>query len=90
MRFALATAFAVIVVPANAVSQAKSVDASSLQVGARARILESPKNSRYIFINIGSETPDRLRFILGGLGGAAIGYGWRTESWVPANLPQRP
>ena len=162
MRFPIAAAIVAMAIPGAAVSQNTSVDASALQIGARARILESPRDRRYTLIIVGSESRDSLRFnvfgssdtkslawqqlskmdasigshrnvarglglgflvgalggailgavssggaqdfgpgglaallgamggVLGAAGGAAIGYEWRTETWVPVNLPRGP
>src|ERR1700682_3454491 len=50
MRLALATAFALIVLPATALSQGVRIDALSLQSGARARILAPTAGSKYELI----------------------------------------
>jgi len=62
MRVALATAFVLIVFPAPAKGQ--SVDALSLQSGARARILGPTTDAKYELITIASVSPDSLRYSL--------------------------
>jgi hypothetical protein len=62
MRLALATAFVVIVLPAPAKGQ--SVDALSLQSGARARILGPTTHAKYELITVASVSPDSLRYSL--------------------------
>jgi hypothetical protein len=64
MRVALATAFALIVLPATASSQGVRIDALSLQSGARARILAPTVGSRYELITVASASPDSLRYSL--------------------------
>ena len=64
MRLALATAFVLIVLPATAKGQSTRMDALSLQVGARARILGSTTASKYELITVASATPDSLRYSL--------------------------
>jgi len=161
MRLALATAFALAVLPAPALSQSGRIEALSLQSGARARILGPAPDSRYIHIRVGSASPDSLRYsvdrsldakslawnqiskmdasigrhrhfgrglglgllvgaiggaiigasmepgqdmskgvymvvgglylgAVGGLGGAVVGFAWRSETWVPVTLPRTP
>jgi hypothetical protein len=63
MRLAVATAFVLMVVPAPAKGQ--SVDALSLQAGARARILAPAASSKYELITVASVRPDSLRYSLG-------------------------
>ena len=62
MRLALATAFALIVLPATALSQGVRIDALSLQSGARARILGPTAGSKYELITVASASPDSLRY----------------------------
>jgi hypothetical protein len=62
MRLALATAFVLIVLPAT--TKGQSVDALSLQVGARARILGPTTDSQYTLIKVASATPDSLHYRL--------------------------
>lgn len=50
MRLAIATAFALIVLPAPALKQSVRLDALSLQAGVRARILGPTADSRYILL----------------------------------------
>ena len=64
MRLAIATAFALIVLPAPALSQSVRLDALSLQAGVRARILGPTADSKYIFITVVSASPDSLRYSL--------------------------
>ena len=64
MRLALATAFAVIVLPATALSQGARIEALSLQSGARARILAPTAGSKYELITVASASPDSLRYSL--------------------------
>src|ERR1700738_41533 len=64
MRLALATAFALIVLPATALSQGVTIDALSLQSGARARILGPTADSKYELITVASASPDSLRYSL--------------------------
>ena len=64
MRLALATAFALIVLPATALSQSVRIDALSLQAGARARILGPTADSKYELITVASASPDSLRYSL--------------------------
>jgi hypothetical protein len=64
MRLALATAFALIVLPAPALSQGVRIDALSLQSGARARILGPTTDSKYTVITVASASPDSLRYSL--------------------------
>ncbi len=64
MRLALATAFALIVLPAPALSQNVRIDALSLQSGARARILGPTTDSKYTVITVASASPDSLRYSL--------------------------
>ena len=63
MRLALATAFVLTVLPA-ATTKGQSVDALSLQVGARARILGPTTDSQYTLIKVASATPDSLHYRL--------------------------
>jgi hypothetical protein len=62
MRLALATAFALIVLPANAKGQSARIDALSLQAGVRARILGPTAGSKYELITVASARPDSLRY----------------------------
>jgi len=62
LRLALATAFVVLVLPAPAKGQ--SVDALSLQSGARARILGPTTHAKYELITVASVSPDSLRYSL--------------------------
>jgi hypothetical protein len=62
MRLALATAFALIVLPATALSQGVRIDALSLQSGARARILGRTAGSKYELITVASASPESLRY----------------------------
>jgi hypothetical protein len=64
MRLALATAFALIVLPAPALSQGVRINALSLQSGARARILAPTAGSKYELITVASASPDSLRYSL--------------------------
>lgn len=64
MRLAIATAFALIVLPAPALSQSVRLDALSLQAGVRARILGPTADSKYISITVASASPDSLRYSL--------------------------
>ena len=64
MRVALATAFALIVLPGTALSQGVRIDALSLQSGARARILAPTAGSKYELITVASASPDSLRYSL--------------------------
>jgi hypothetical protein len=62
MRLVLATAFVLIVLPAT--TKGQSVDALSLQVGARARILGPTTDSQYTLIKVALATPDSLHYRL--------------------------
>src|ERR1700737_2923745 len=62
MRIARATAFVLLVLPAAGKGQ--SVDALSLQSGARARILGRTAGSKYELITVASASPDSLRYSL--------------------------
>jgi hypothetical protein len=62
MRLGLATAFVLIVLPAT--TKGQSVDALSLQAGARARILGPATDSQYTLIKVASATPDSLHYRL--------------------------
>ena len=64
MRLPLATAFALIVLPAIALSQGVSIDPLSLQSGTRARILAPTAGSKYELITVASASPDSLRYSL--------------------------
>jgi hypothetical protein len=64
MRLALAAAFLFLVPPVPLLGQSESINPSSLQVGARARILEPVSDSRYAFIKVASANPDSLRYSL--------------------------
>jgi hypothetical protein len=64
MRLAIATAFALIALPATALSQGVRIDPLSLQSGARARILAPTAGSKYELITVGSASPDSLRYNL--------------------------
>jgi hypothetical protein len=64
MRLAIATAFALIVLPAPALSQSVRLDALSLQAGVRARILGPTADSKFISITVASASPDSLRYSL--------------------------
>ena len=62
MRLAVATACVLILLPAPGKGQ--SVDALSLQAGARARILGPTAGSKYELITVASARPDSLRYSL--------------------------
>jgi hypothetical protein len=62
MRLALATAFALIVLPAATKGQSARIDALSLQAGARARILGPTTDVKYELITVASVSPDSLRY----------------------------
>jgi hypothetical protein len=66
MRFAIAATFALTVIGSPALSQSGSIDALSLQSGARARILGPAADSKYIHIRVDSASPDSLRYTLDG------------------------
>jgi len=64
MRLALATAFALIVLPAATKGQSARIDALSLQAGARARIFGPTTYPKYEGITVASVSPDSLRYSL--------------------------
>ena len=88
MRLALATAFALIVLPAPVLSQSPRMDALSLQSGARARILGPAPDSKYILIRVGSASPDSLRYSLDrSLDTKSLG--WQQISKMDASMGRR-
>jgi hypothetical protein len=62
MRLGLATAFALIALPAAAKGQSVGIDALSLHAGARGRILAPTTDSKYTLITIISTSTDSLRY----------------------------
>jgi hypothetical protein len=64
MRLALATAFVLIVLPANTKAQSARIDALSLQAGARARIFGPTIYPKYELITVASVSSDSLRYTL--------------------------
>jgi hypothetical protein len=64
MRLGLATALVLIVLPAAAKGQSAGIDALSLHVGARARILAPTTDSKYALITVVSTSTDSLRYSL--------------------------
>jgi hypothetical protein len=64
MRLALATAFALIVLPATTKGQTARIDALSLQAGARARIFGPTTYPNYELITVASVSLDSLRYSL--------------------------
>jgi hypothetical protein len=61
MRVAIATAFALIVVSANANGQNARIDALSLQSGVRAIVLATTAGSRYEHVAVAPANPGSLR-----------------------------
>src|SRR4029077_18446127 len=64
MRLGLATAFALIVLPAAAKGQSVGIDALSLQAGTLARIHAPSPDSKYKLITVVSASTDSLRYSL--------------------------
>jgi hypothetical protein len=64
MGLGLATAFALILLPAAAKGQSVGIDALSLHAGARARILAPKPDSKYTLITVTSASSDSLRYTL--------------------------
>jgi hypothetical protein len=64
VRLALATAFVLIVLPANTQGQSARIDALSLQAGARARIFGPWTDAEYELITVAAVSPDSLRYSL--------------------------
>jgi hypothetical protein len=85
MRLAVATAFGLILLPAPGKGQ--SVDALSLQAGARARILAPAASSKYELITVASARPDSLRYSLDP-SRATSSLAWQQISKMDASIPR--
>jgi hypothetical protein len=85
MRVALATALAFTVLPSLALSQSRTIDALSLQAGARARIFGPWTDAEYELITVASARPDSLRYSLDrGLDTKSIA--WQQISKMDASM----
>jgi hypothetical protein len=85
MRVALATAVALVVLPATAKGQTARIDALSLQAGAHARILVPATGSKYELITVASARPDSLRYSLDP-GVATMSLAWQQISEMDASI----
>ncbi len=83
MRLALATAFALIVLPTPAKGQ--SVGALSLQAGVRARIFGPTTYPKYELITVASVSPDSLRYSLN-RGSDTRSIAWQQISKMDASM----